>query len=106
MQVKKPEVRKKLLIAAKAEFTSNGYERADMRSIASAAGFTVGNIYRYFENKEDLFNCVVNEPLLTTERERLVLKLERILNKEDRLLRHLDTFSDHELRAMVAGIIG
>lgn len=30
-----------------------------MRSIALSAGVTVGNLYRYFKNKDDIFNVII-----------------------------------------------
>ncbi|MCR4856558.1 MAG: TetR/AcrR family transcriptional regulator [Erysipelotrichaceae bacterium] len=50
----KDEVRQAIITAAKEEFLERGYEDASMRSIAQKAGITVGNIYRYFDNKDDL----------------------------------------------------
>jgi AcrR family transcriptional regulator len=59
MQVLKNAVRERILNAAKSEFLDRGYSSASMRSIADLAEITVGNIYRYFENKESLFENVV-----------------------------------------------
>ncbi|MBQ6334735.1 MAG: TetR/AcrR family transcriptional regulator [Erysipelotrichaceae bacterium] len=50
----KDDVRQAIIEAAKQEFLEKGYEEASMRSIAAKADITVGNIYRYFDNKEDL----------------------------------------------------
>ena len=51
-QTLKEEVKRRIIEAAKAEFYDKGYEKASMRTIAKRAEMTVGNIYRYFENKE------------------------------------------------------
>jgi len=59
MQVLKEEVRQKIKKAAISEFEENGYQKTSMRSIASNAGVTVGNLYRYFKNKDDLFNMII-----------------------------------------------
>lgn len=59
MQVLKEEVRQKVKKAAISEFEENGYQKTSMRSIALNAGVTVGNLYRYFENKDDLFNVII-----------------------------------------------
>ena len=59
MQVLKEEVREKIKIAALREFEKNGYQKTSMRSIASSAKLTVGNLYRYFENKDDLFDVII-----------------------------------------------
>ena len=59
MQILKEEVRRKIKKAAISEFEQNGYQKTSMRSIASSAGVTVGNLYRYFKNKDDLFNVII-----------------------------------------------
>ncbi|MFZ5969499.1 MAG: TetR/AcrR family transcriptional regulator [Bacillota bacterium] len=59
MQVLKDEVKNKIHQAALAEFKEKGFLNASMRSIAERGGMTVGNLYRYFKNKEDLFHAVI-----------------------------------------------
>lgn len=59
MQVLKDEVRNNILRAALSEFKQEGYMQASMRKIALAAGITTGNIYRYFKNKEELFDAIM-----------------------------------------------
>jgi len=59
MQVKKEEVRKKILKAAVKEFKNNGYKNATMRKISNSSGIPIGNLYRYYQNKETLFNSIV-----------------------------------------------
>ncbi len=59
MQVLKESVKKAILNGAILEFFEHGYQNANMRRIADSANITVGNIYRYFENKEALFNAVL-----------------------------------------------
>lgn len=59
MQVLKDEVRQKIKKAAQNEFEKKGYQKASMRSIALSAGVTVGNLYRYFKNKDDLFKVII-----------------------------------------------
>ena len=58
-QVLKEEVRQRIILAAKNEFLTNGYEDASMRRIAQASGVTVGNLYRYFLNKDELLAMIV-----------------------------------------------
>ncbi len=62
-ELRKDEVRQRIVDAAKEEFLLSGYARASMRSIASQAGMTVGNIYLYFTGKEQLFDEVVSAPV-------------------------------------------
>ena len=58
-QVLKEEARIAIIQAAKQEFLEKGYKGASMRSIASKAHMTVGNLYRYYKNKEDINLSIV-----------------------------------------------
>ncbi len=60
-QVLKEEIRNKILLEARSEFYQLGYQVATLRSIASKAGITVGNLYRYYEGKEHLYEASVQE---------------------------------------------
>ncbi|MEE1467100.1 MAG: helix-turn-helix domain-containing protein [Clostridium sp.] len=59
MQIKKDEVRLKILEVATDEFLKRGYENASMRMIAKKAHTTQGNIYHYFQNKEVLLEEIL-----------------------------------------------
>lgn len=59
MQIKKDEVRLKILEIAADEFLKRGYENASMRMIARKAHTTQGNIYHYFPNKEMLLEEIL-----------------------------------------------
>lgn len=61
MQTLKSDLRDKILFEARRSFRSKGFEKTSMREIAIASGITVGNIYRYFKNKNELFYAVVKE---------------------------------------------
>jgi len=61
MQILKQELKDKIRIEAKKAFLMNGFEKASMRGIAKESGTTVGNVYRYFKNKDALYLEVVNE---------------------------------------------
>lgn len=61
MQVKKEEVRDKLLEAGEIIFQEVGFEKASLRKIVKEAGTTIGNFYNYFETKEELFSILVEE---------------------------------------------
>ncbi len=63
-QVLKDELRIKILVSAKDEFLKNGIAGSSMREIAKKAETPVGNIYKYFKNKQDLVTTVLS-PLLT-----------------------------------------
>ncbi|MGN0474202.1 MAG: TetR/AcrR family transcriptional regulator [Acutalibacteraceae bacterium] len=59
MQVKKEEIREKILEAATEEFFKKGYENASMRVIAQKSYTTLGNIYHYYPTKEILLKAVL-----------------------------------------------
>lgn len=73
MQYLKDDIRKKILSSALIEFKDKGYVDASMRIIASKAGIALGSTYRYFENKESLFNTLI-EPVY----DKLLLYLVKI----------------------------
>lgn len=60
-QVLKEDIRESIRLASIEEFKENGYEKASMRSIASKAGISVGNLYRYFSDKHSLFDQIVSK---------------------------------------------
>lgn len=62
-QILKEDVKQDILKAAKQEFLEKGYKDASLRNIASKANMTVGNLYRYFKNKEDINRQIVGETL-------------------------------------------
>lgn len=54
-QLRTRETRTLLLRAAEKIFVRDGFEKADLNEIASAAGRTKGAIYAHFRSKENLF---------------------------------------------------
>lgn len=58
-QILKEESRIAIIEAAKQEFLEKGYKGASMRSIAKKSHMTVGNLYRYFKNKEAINLSIV-----------------------------------------------
>ncbi|MDR3644982.1 MAG: TetR/AcrR family transcriptional regulator [Clostridia bacterium] len=59
MQYLKDDVKENIIKAALAEFIEKGYQDSSMRIIARNANIVMGNIYRYFDNKEALFNALM-----------------------------------------------
>lgn len=51
----KPEVRDAIRKAAAEVFADCGFERAALGDIVARAGTSIGNLYRYFANKDELF---------------------------------------------------
>jgi len=59
MQHLKEETKCRIISVALDEFANKGYLDASMRDIAQNADVSVGNIYRYFKNKSELFDEVM-----------------------------------------------
>ncbi len=59
-QFLKEEQRQAIIEAARNELSEKGYKDASMRSIAAKAEMMVGNLYRYFRNKEEIQEFIVS----------------------------------------------
>lgn len=57
------DTREKLLESAKKEFYEKGYMKASLRTICRNAGVTTGALYFFFQDKEDVLQNLVEEPL-------------------------------------------
>ena len=62
MRPKNESLAAEILQVAKTEFLEKGYRKASLRNIAASVGVTTGAIYRYYANKEMLFDALVAEP--------------------------------------------
>ncbi|KGP75364.1 hypothetical protein JT05_11065 [Desulfosporosinus sp. Tol-M] len=62
MQYLKDEIKNSIISAALDEFEKKGFNDASIRIIARSAGIAAGNLYRYFNSKEELFNYIM-EPV-------------------------------------------
>lgn len=54
----KIDIKEKIVDAALATFSKNGYDRTRMDDIAEAANVSKGTLYLYFKNKEELFFAI------------------------------------------------
>ncbi len=59
MQYLKDHVRNSITEEALKEFNDKGYKGASIRSIAKKSNTSVGNIYKYFESKEALYENLI-----------------------------------------------
>jgi TetR/AcrR family fatty acid metabolism transcriptional regulator len=55
--------RARILAAAEQRFAAFGYRRTGISEIAREAGVAPGTLYRYFENKEEIFRAVMRDGL-------------------------------------------
>ena len=79
MQYQKEEIRTAIVHAATEEFFTYGYEKASLRGICTRAGTSVGNLYRYFENRDKIFDEVVG----TLYRNIMYLVREQIFDRKN-----------------------
>ena len=79
------EKRQRILDSAVTEFAEHGFEGANINKIAQNAGVSVGSLYKYFNNKEDLFLTVVHLGVETTK-----TVLEEIMRSEGDLFSRIE----------------
>lgn len=60
-QYKKDSIKDSIDAAALAVFARKGYKAAKISDIAAAAGVSVGNLYRYYQSKDEIFNTILPE---------------------------------------------
>ena len=65
MQKLKADIKQKIIEVGMKRFKKEGFENTSMKDIATDAGISTGNIYRYFLTKKHL----LNEILIETEEE-------------------------------------
>lgn len=68
MQIKKKNIRRKIIQVAKQEFISSSFKNTSMRTIAKKANVTLSNIYNYFESKDEILVEILNPLLLAFEK--------------------------------------
>ncbi len=78
MQIKKKEVQNKIYQGAMEVFKENGYRGATMKEISKKSKVPIGNIYRYYENKEILFDEIVFELYSSLKYNHIHEDLERV----------------------------
>jgi len=61
--------RKEILDTALRLFSENGYHNVSMHRIAQEAEFSIGTLYNFFKDKEDLYHALVMELAREFERE-------------------------------------
>lgn len=76
VQVKKDEVQEKIHQAALTVFAEQGYNNTKIADIATRAGVSVGNIYRYYPGKQQIFEAVMPESFLESFKNELSRKIK------------------------------
>jgi AcrR family transcriptional regulator len=78
VQRPKPEVREGIQKAAAEAFADGGFERAALGDIVERAGTSIGNLYKYFANKEELFEDFIPQGFTTELTDRVRAQVEAL----------------------------
>jgi AcrR family transcriptional regulator len=87
-QVRTEETQAKILDAAEAVFSEQGFDKTQLEEVAARAGFTRGAIYAHYASKEDLFLALMEQRVLTRfSAIRQVIAAEPVLSKRPGIFR-------------------
>jgi AcrR family transcriptional regulator len=87
-QVRTEETQTKILDAAEAVFSEQGFEKTQLEEVAARAGFTRGAIYAHYASKEDLFLALVEQRVLIRfKRIQQVIEAEPVIAKRPGIFR-------------------
>lgn len=89
-----PEKKERLIISAMEEFGNNQFAKASTNNIVKNAGISKGLLFHYFENKEALYNYLIEFALKTISE-----PITKEIGLEDRdIIRRLQRISDLKIR--------
>lgn len=75
VQIKKQEIKTLIDNSALDVFIQKGYQNTKISDIAMKAGISVGNIYRYYKSKEEIFNSIISEDFVNQFKQTLKQKV-------------------------------
>lgn len=101
MQVKKDQVREDIEAASLRVFARKGYMDTKICDISESAGVSVGNIYRYYKNKEEIFNSVIPECFRTEMQDAVIGKISAAKNGLSAGSAAFQEVTDHFIRFML-----
>jgi AcrR family transcriptional regulator len=78
VQRPKPEVREAILKAAGQVFAQGGFQRAALGDIVERAGTSIGNLYKYFADKNELFTAFISRRFTTELKVRIRAQVEAL----------------------------
>lgn len=89
------EKRKAILEAAIIEFSSKGFNAANINVIAKKAGISIGSMYQYFDSKENLFLTAIDGGYEIIEHSLSEINLIEgtFFDKLDEILKHIQKYS-------------
>lgn len=87
-QVRTEETQSKILDAAEAVFSEQGFDKTQLEEVAARAGYTRGAIYAHYASKEDLFLALMEQRVLTKFNSmRQVIEAEPLISKRQVIFR-------------------
>ncbi|MBV8114296.1 MAG: helix-turn-helix transcriptional regulator [Silvibacterium sp.] len=87
-QVRTEETQARILDAAEAVFSEQGFDKTQLEEVAARAGYTRGAIYAHYASKEDLFLALMEQRVLTKlNRMRQVIEAEPLMSKRPGIFR-------------------
>ena len=87
--------RNQILADALELFQLKGYHNVSMHEIAGKSEFSVGTLYKYFKNKEELYSAIMIEK--TGEISRII---DAVLSKEDKVENIVREYIDVKIRLL------
>lgn len=89
------EKKKTILNAAVIEFSSKGYNAANINIIAKKAGISIGSMYQYFNSKENLFLTAIDEGYKIIEHSLSEINIIEgtFFDKLEEIIKHIQKYS-------------
>jgi AcrR family transcriptional regulator len=75
MQILKDDIRDRIINAALEKFSDRGFAQTSMADIAKKAGLSVGNLYLYYKNKDELFHSIIPQSLVEELKSQLMKRI-------------------------------
>jgi AcrR family transcriptional regulator len=97
-QARTEETQAKILSAAEATFSEQGFEKTQLEEVAARAGYTRGAIYAHYASKEDLFLALMENRVVTKfTAVRREIEAEPEISKRPEIFKHwlATQVSDH-----------
>ncbi len=92
VQRRKDEVRRRMVVAARAEFAQRGFAGAILQQVAATAETSIGNLYKYFPNKQALFEAAIPPSLLGELESKLIARFETLGGRDPEALKTTDAY--------------
>lgn len=91
-----PDVKRRAILeAAVIEFSSRGFNAANINVIAKKAGISIGSMYQYFDSKENLFLTAIDEGYKIIEHSLSEINIIEgtLFDKLEEIIKHIQKYS-------------